>query len=109
MKKALSIFLILFFLAGAVVSLSFSEDVKIHQITGTIQSIDLKENKVDIKGLRAEIICELTEASKINISGEVSNVSNLKTGDKVVCKYTDDDSGIKCRSITLIKEENTKK
>ena len=106
MKKALSIFLILFFLAG--VSLSFSEEVKVHQITGTIQSIDLKGNRVDIKGLRGEIICELTETSKINISGEVSTASNLKKGDRVVCKYTDDDSGIKCRSITLIEEEKEK-
>jgi len=106
-KKALSIFLILFFLASA--SMSFSEEAKVHQLTGIIQSIDLQGNKVDIKGLRGEIICELIESSKIKISGEVSTASKLKKGDRVVCKYIDDDSGIKCKSITQIEEKKGNK
>ncbi|RMF94375.1 MAG: hypothetical protein D6734_07910 [Candidatus Schekmanbacteria bacterium] len=106
MKKSLSIILILFFLS--ITLLSFSEEVKVHQLTGTIQSIDLKEKKVDVKGLRGEIICELTDATKIRISGESASVTDLKKGDKVVCKYTDDDSGIKCKSITLIDKKEAK-
>jgi len=102
-KKVLSFFLIIFFVAG--LSLSFSEPVKVHQLTGVIQSIDLKENKVHIKGLRGEIICELNETSRIKISGEPATADNLKKGNKVVCKYTDDDEGIKCKSITLIDEK----
>jgi len=73
---------------------------KEHQLTGNIQSIDTKSGKVEIKGARGELTCTVNSDTDIKIDGEKKDISALKVGDKVLCKYIESDQGAICKAMS---------
>ena len=78
---------------------------KEHQLTGTIQSIDTKSGKVEIKGSRGEHACTVNSDTEIKIAGEKKDISALKIGDKVLCKYIETDQGSVCKEMSPVVEK----
>lgn len=70
------------------------EKAKVHQITGEVTAVDAKAKTVTIKGKNKEVT--------LDASG-IKDLDKIKTGDKVIAKYSEAEGKMTAKSIKAAK------
>ncbi|MDP3297668.1 MAG: hypothetical protein Q8N09_08780 [Thermodesulfovibrionia bacterium] len=76
-------------------------EVKTHQVTGEVAAVDTAANTVTVKKDKKEIVLVVTDKTKITLDKEKKGIADLKAGEKVTAKYTEEGGKNTAKSIAI--------
>lgn len=99
MKKVFSIIFLILFAVSTVGIAVAKEKVKVKQITGDVAAVDAVAKSLTVKGKKAEV----------TVIADEKALADIKIGDKVVVKYTEQDGKNIAKSIKKVADKAEKK